>query len=105
MIGGLILGGNAPRRVIVRAIGPSLPVAGKLADPTLELADQNGTILASNDNWRSAQETEIVATTVAPTNDLESAIVTTLTPAAYTVIVRGNNGGTGVGLVEAFSLQ
>ncbi len=104
MIGGLILVGNAPRKVIVRAIGPSLPVTGKLADPTLEIFDQNGVMIAMNDNWRSSQEAEIIATTVPPQNDLESAIVSTLEPAPYTAIVRGKNGTTGVGLVEVFSL-
>ncbi len=108
MIGGFILGPNVsgPIQVIARAIGPSLPTAGNLADPTLEIADQNGTILAANDNWRTGgQEAEIIATTVPPANDLESAIVITLGPAPHTVIVRGKNGGTGVGLVEAFALQ
>ncbi len=106
MIGGVILGGGGPRRVIVRAIGPSLPVAGKLADPTLELRDGSGTLLASNDDWRTGgQQAEIIATTVPPTNDLESAIVAMLPAAPHTVIVRGKNGGTGVGLVEAFALQ
>ena len=105
MIGGFILGHGGDRRVIVRAIGPSLPVAGKLANPTLEIADQNGTILAANDDWRTGgQEAEIIATTVPPMSDLESAIVTTLPPARHTVIVRGKNGGTGVALVEAFVL-
>ncbi len=106
MIGGLILvGGTGPRKIIVRAIGPSLPVAGKLADPTLDLVDQNGVVLRSNDNWRSTQEGEIVASTVPPTNDLEAAIVATVPAAPHTAIVRGVNGFTGVALVEVFPLQ
>ncbi len=110
MIGGLILAGSPPRRMIVRAIGPSLavqvvPVPGRLQDTTLEIADQNGTILATNDNWRSSQEAEIIATTVQPTNDLESAIVTTLFAAPYTATVRGKNGTTGIALIEVFALE
>ncbi len=105
MIGGIILVGNSPRKVIVRAIGPSLPVTGKLTDPTLELVDQNGALLAQNDNWRTSQEAEIIATTVPPANDLESAVVVTLSPSPHTAIVRGKNGTTGVGLVEVFALN
>jgi hypothetical protein len=105
MIGGLIVLGQNPLRVIVRAIGPSLPVPGALADPTLELRDGNGALLASNDNWRSDQEAEIIATTIPPTNELESAIVRNLAPGNYTAIVRGVNGTTGVAVVEAYDLD
>jgi hypothetical protein len=105
MIGGLIVLGQNPVRVIVRAIGPSLPVPGALADPTLELRDGNGALLASNDNWRSDQEAEIIATTIPPSNDLESAIVRNLAPGNYTAIVRGTGGTTGVAVVEAYNLN
>jgi hypothetical protein len=105
MIGGLIVLGQNPVRVIVRAIGPSLPVPGALADPTLELRDVNGALLASNDNWRSDQEAEIIATTIPPSNDLESAIVRNLAPGNYTAIVRGAGGTTGVAVVEAYNLN
>ena len=105
LIGGFIVLGQQSGRVIVRAIGPSIPVTGALADPTLELHDGNGAQLAANDNWRSDQEAEIIATTVAPANDAESAIVTTLAPALYTAIVQGANGTTGVGLVEVYNLH
>jgi hypothetical protein len=94
--------------VIVRAIGPSLPVTGPLADPTLELRDSVGGLIRSNDDWRiGGQEAEIMATTIPPSNDLESAVVETLPAnnAAYTAIVRGANNGTGVGLVEAYDLD
>jgi hypothetical protein len=107
LIGGFIITGTQPKRIIVRAIGPSLPLAGALADPVLELRNSSGGLIASNDNWRSDQQAEIIATGVAPTNDLESAIVATL-PAnnsAYTAIVRGVNNGTGIGLVEAYDLD
>jgi len=76
-----------------------------LQDPTLELHDANGALIQSNDNWRSDQETEIVATNLPPSNDLESAIVLTLTSGAYTAIVRGRDDATGVGLVEIYNLQ
>lgn len=115
MIGGFIVGGGSPTgtaQVVVRATGPSLSaagVAGALADPALDLHDGNGTLLASNDNWKtrpdgSSQQAEIEATTIPPTNDFESALVRTLEPGNYTVIVRGTNSTTGVGLVEAYHL-
>jgi CSLREA domain-containing protein len=105
MIGGLIVSGQDPIRVIVRAIGPSLPVPGALGDPTLELHDNNGALIATNDNWRSDQEAEIVATGIPPSNDHESAIVRNLAPGGYTAIVRGVNNTTGVALVEAYPLN
>jgi uncharacterized repeat protein (TIGR03803 family) len=105
MIGGLIIFSDSSRDVIVRAIGPSLPVDGALADPKLELHNGNGELIASNDNWRSDQEAEIVATSVPPNNDKESAIVSTLDPGAYTAIVRGVDNTTGVALVEVYDLQ
>ena len=105
MIGGFIVLGEDPQRVIVRAIGPSLPVAGKLENPRLELFDGNGNSLLANDNWKDTQQAEIEATTIPPSNGLESAIVITLPPAAYTAVVRGVNDTTGVALVEAYALQ
>lgn len=105
LIGGLILTGSDSIDVIVRAIGPSLALTGVLADPSLELFDANGARLAFNDNWRSSQETEIIATGFAPQNDLESAILRTLSPAAYTAIVRGVGETSGVALVEAYDLE
>jgi len=114
MIGGLIVGGGTGGSlVVVRAIGPSLSsagVQGALADPTLELHDANGATLATNDNWKindltqQSQEAEVQATLLAPTDDLESAIVTTLAPGPYTAVVRGKNETTGVALVEAYNL-
>ena len=105
LIGGLIVLGSDPLRVMVRAIGPSLAFPGSLADPTLELRDGNGALTASNDNWRGAQEAEIIATGIPPSNDLESAIVRNLPPGNYTAIVRGVNNTTGVALVEAYGLN
>jgi hypothetical protein len=106
LIGGLIVVGQNPVTVMVRAIGPSLPVAGALEDPTLELRDSNGALIASSDNWpNSGQAAEISATGIAPSNDFESAILRTLTPGPYTAIVRGVNGTTGVALIEAYALN
>ena len=109
LIGGFIVLGSSPQKVIVRAIGPSLanavpPVQGALANPTLDLVNPDGSILVSNDNWRTTQEAEIIATTIPPTDPLESAIVATLPPNAYTAIVRGVNGTTGIALVEVYAL-
>lgn len=103
LIGGFIITGNAPKKVLLRGLGPSLPVPGALQDTTLDLHDSSS-LLGSNDNWRDTQEQEIIATTIPPTNDLESAIVAILDPGAYTAILSGKNNTTGVGLVEIFDL-
>ena len=107
MIGGFIIGGTDPRQLILRAIGPSLAaqnVANPLLDPTLELHNQNGALIQSNDDWRDPQEAAIVASGIPPNDDREAAIVATLTPGNYTAVVRGANNTTGVALVEAFDL-
>ncbi len=107
LIGGVIIGANAVKHVIFRALGPSLEgnsVMGPLADPTLEIY-QGSTLIATNDNWKDSQEAEIAATGLAPTNDAESAIVADLAPGAYTMIIRGKNGTTGVALVEGYDLD
>ena len=108
LIGGLIVRGTVGKRVIVRAIGPSLAgsVAGALANPSLEMYDSSGNQIAANDDWEtSAQRSAIIASTVAPSHSNESAIITTLAPGGYTAIVRGVNNGTGVGLVEVYDLE
>lgn len=89
----------------MRALGPSLNIAGQLANPTLELHDGNGSLIASNDDWRSIQEAEIIATTIPPPNDLESAIVASLAPGAYTAIVLGAGDTMGVALIEFYALD
>jgi hypothetical protein len=104
MIGGFIIGGDYPAKVIIRAIGPSLPIPGALQNPTLELVDSNGSRI-SNDNWRATQEAEVAATTIPPTHENEAAIVATLVPGAYTAIVRGKDDATGIAVVEAYNLQ
>jgi len=109
LIGGFILGGNGSQaRVLVRAIGPSLVPAGlgnSLGNPTLELRDSNGVLLQSDDNWKDTQQTAIEATGLAPSEDLEAAILATLPPGSYTAIAAGLNGTTGIGLVEIYNLH
>src|SRR5204863_7877197 len=113
MIGGFIVGaglgnnGAGSARLVVRAIGPSLTqfgVPNALDDPTLELHDGNGAVISFNDNWQDSQAAEIQATGLAPGNTKESTIVRTLLSGAYTAIVRGKDGGSGVGLVEAYNI-
>jgi hypothetical protein len=106
LIGGFIVAGTGPKKVIIRAIGPSLAqfVGGTLANPTLELY-QGNTLLQSNDDWKQTQQAEIEATTLQPADDFESAIVRTLPPGSYTAIVRGSNNTAGIGLVEAYDLD
>src|ERR1043166_7582959 len=105
LIGGTIVRGSAAQRAIVRATGPDLGAAGvpgSLQDPILELRDAEGTLLASNDDWRSDQEQEIIASGVAPQDDRDSAIVTTFLPTSHTAIVRGKNDTSGIALVEIY---
>ena len=108
MIGGFIVL-NENQKVLVRSIGPSLTaagIAGALQDPTLELYDGNGNSLISNDNWvDSADKQAIIDSTIPPKNDLESAILRTLTPGPYTAIVRGKSDTVGVALVEVYALN
>lgn len=103
LIGGFIITGSSPKKVMIRATGPSLTLATRLFDTVLDLHLPDRVI--SNDNWREDQEAEIEATTIAPRHDLESAIVATLEPGAYTAVVRGKDDVTGVGVVEAYDLD
>jgi hypothetical protein len=105
MIGGFIVTGDAPKKVIVRAIGPSTEVAGALENPVLELNGPAGFATITNDDWEDTQKEEIEETGVAPEEPRESAIVVTLQPGAYTAIVRGNGNSTGIGLVEVYDLS
>jgi hypothetical protein len=111
-IGGFIVTGNAPKQVLLRGIGPSLTGAGipnVLADPVLELHGPGAFVTIINNNWRDTQETEIQATGIPPVNDLEAAILVTLSPGTYTAIVRGNGttaaDRSGVALVEVYDLS
>ena len=116
LIGGIIIGPGSSQstNILIRAIGPSLTqfgISAALVDPTLEVHDQNGATIKQNDNWKTdaqtgqSQEDAIAATGAPPSNDLESALVSSLAPGQYTAIVAGKNGGTGVGLVEVYNLQ
>ena len=115
LIAGFIVTGNDPRQILLRGIGPSVKVngqavAGAMADPTIELHDAN-TVVATNDNWKTndqtgqSQQAAIENTGAAPTDDRESAIVKTLNPGTYTVVLRGKAGTTGIGVVEAYDLD
>jgi hypothetical protein len=117
MIGGFIVRGTQPKHVIIRAIGSELTqygVPNVLANPTLELHDGTGALIASNDNWRttiiggiitSDQVAEIRVSGHAPGDGRESAIIASLPPGNYTAIVRGVNNTTGVALVEVYDLH
>jgi pectinesterase len=108
LIAGFILTGTAPKPVLLRAIGPSLAGAGisdALADPTMELRAADGTRIAFNDNWQSANEGEIIATGIPPSHANESAIYITLPPGAYTALVKDSHETTGVALVEVYDLD
>jgi hypothetical protein len=108
VIAGFILGNNSGAdRVVVRGIGPSLSslgVANPLANPTLELRNNNGTLLAANNDWQddSAQAAELVNAGLAPANNLESGIAATLPPGLYSALLAGFNNGTGIGVIEVY---
>jgi len=116
-ISGFIVGGTGPKKVLLRAIGPSLSEAGLtglLADPYLELHDQSGAIIATNDNWETTQlggiitadqEAAIRASGIPPNDSAEAVLIADLNPGAYTAVVRGADNGTGLGLAEIFDLS
>jgi PKD repeat protein len=104
-IGGFIISGAGTKRIMARAIGPSLSIDGKLQDPYLELHDSNGSPPLVNDNWRSTQEAEIQSTGLAPINDREAAIVKRLPAGSYTAIIRGADNSPGIGVVELYDLS
>src|SRR5438105_4216328 len=108
LIAGFIISGSQPKKVIVRALGPTLGtlgVSGVLADPTIVVVNSSKVVVASNDDWRSTQEAQIAASGFAPRNNLESAIIATLPPGSYSAVVSGKNGGTGIGLVDVYELD
>ena len=104
MIGGFIIRSDSSKDLIVRALGPSLTLPDRLADPFLEIYDDAGILLASNDNWKLGQQQEVIDTGIPPTNDHESAIVVSLPDGNYTARLRGANGETGIGVVEVYEL-
>ena len=114
MIGGFIVGaglganGDGSSEVLIRALGPELTnfgITGALQDPKMELYDSNGTLLLANDNWRDSQQAAIQATGLAPGDDREPAILTTLIQGNWTAILRGKNNTTGVGLIELYRIH
>ena len=108
LIGGFVINGTGNKKILVRALGPSLSrygVAGVLSDPVLELHNSRGDLIFANDNWKDTQEQWIRGSSLAPSNDRESAIVANLWPGPYTAIVRGKNNTAGVALVEVYDLQ
>ena len=107
MIAGFIVQ-NGPVRVVVRATGPSLTAFGitnALQDTTLQMRDQNGTLVRENDDWMSDQKAELESTGLQPSNALEAALVQTIPPGPYTAQVRGKPESTGIGVVEVYFLQ
>jgi hypothetical protein len=108
MVGGFIIEGNEPKRVVVRALGPSLGhagVANALRDPLLELKDAAGNNVARNASWRDSQSDELLAIGLAPNEPGEAALVQTLAPGVYTANVTGERGGSGVGLLEIYDVD
>ena len=110
MIAGIIISGTSPKQVVVRGIGPSLSVAGiadALVDPYIQLRDINGSLLVANDDWQeqATQAELLLSLGLAPKNDKESGIVISLEPSAYTAILVGRNGGSGVGLAEVYDVD
>ena len=109
MIGGFIISGSSAKKVVIRAIGPSLQgiLPGALTDPVLELRGADGSLIQQNDNWRddAAQASFLEANSFAPAHQLEAALVVTLSPGNYTAAVTGKNGATGVGLVEVYDVN
>ncbi len=106
-IGGFVIHGTGPKRLLIRVLGPSLlpfGVSDILVNPSFELFDALGRSLRANDDWRSSQQTEIMGTNLAPGNDREAAMVVSLNDGAYTAIVRGADGGSGVALIEVYDL-
>ena len=105
LIGGFVITGKGQKKIALRGIGPSLPLSPALSNPMIELHAASGALLAQNDNWKTSQVAQIAATGLAPGNEREAALITTLNPGSYTVIVRGVGNATGIGLVEVYDLD
>jgi hypothetical protein len=108
MIGGFIVSGNTPKKVVIRGMGPLLGgfgISDFLQDPYLELRSSGNVLLQFNDNWKDSQQTEIQNLGLAPNDDREAVIVATLTPGTYTALLTGKGGTTGVGLVEVYDVN
>jgi glucose/arabinose dehydrogenase len=111
LIAGFILTGSAPKNVVVRALGPSLnvngtPVAGRLSNPLIDLRDAGGDSLGENDDWMNGpRRQDLIDLGLAPPDALESALLVSLQPGAYTAVVRGVRAATGIGLVELYDVE
>jgi len=108
MIGGFVVSGNTPKKVAIRGMGPALAAFGItnfLADPVLELRGASGALILANDNWKDSQQAEIQSLGLAPNDNREAVIVTTLPPATYTALLTGKGGTTGVGLLEIYDVN
>jgi len=108
MIGGFIITGNTPKKVLIRALGPSLAsfgITNFVADPFLQLRTQSGALLLENDNWKDSQKAEIEATGLAPADDREAVIIATLTPGQYTGLLTNKPGTPGIGTFEVYDLN
>ena len=105
LLSGLFITGSDPKQVLIRGLGPSLSVSAPLADPTIEVRDSSGMVAGSNNNWKDSQESQIVATGHAPSQDAESALLITLPPGFYTVRLSGVNDGTGVGKIDLIDVD
>src|SRR5204863_1093610 len=106
LIGGFIITGNQAKKVVLRAIGPSTQVPGFIADPVLELHDSTTALVTSNDDWGTSPEaSQIQGAGLAPGDARESAILRTLSPGAYTAVVRGKNNSIGIAVEEAYDLD
>jgi hypothetical protein len=104
LIGGFIIKGTQPKQIALRAMGPSLPVQGKLADPVLQLYDSSSALIAQNDNW-NAHRFDVMTAGLPPGDEHEAVVIATLQPGTYTAVVRGVNDSSGVALVEAYDLS
>lgn len=103
LIGGFIIRGSEQKKVVLRGIGPSLNVPGKLDDPVIQVFNSAGVNIAGNDDWKTNQQ-EVEDSGLAPSDDRESALVLTVDPGAYTVVMRGKNNGSGIGVVDMFDI-
>jgi len=107
LIAGFRIAGTGTKQVVLRALGPTLAqfgVANAMQDPTLELRNSSGSLVAFNDNWQQAANSQSIPANLQPPNGLESVILTNLSPGSYTAIVRGLNSGTGTALVEVYDI-
>jgi hypothetical protein len=106
MISGFIVDGTAsmgPVKVVLRGIGPTIPLPGALQDPVLEFHDNSG-VTAVNDDWKQTQQSDVEATGIPPGDDRESAILRWVSPGPHTAVLRGKDNGSGIGLLELYDL-